>query len=1026
MSSAVHNRLGLWKIIVFSAYFLTICSSKSAEIVLPDLPIGRPVYFLAANSKTQAERIGLNGVTATLPGEIVQHDVDAVVLTDEKSVLLKKEGYKASSVTFKFPTNGSVTSGEYAIWTCFNQGGDSSQSFNVELVKGDSTIDVLEFRQSAKSWETQWRQALGTVTVYPGDEAIQIKMQGKASQQKSIAGFILVQAEPLHSAITADDVVSRKAVRNLYRSEKPRYRLQILEPTGCALAQPFYEALAKTPTLSEQIAFENTLPSDAQKLASSLNITGAAYALLIDKESRAIRQLWKGPFTATGMSGIVGALGHPDSITQIKSQPMPLQSVATCRMTDGCPKSWLTVGPWAGPGGLSLWGLDYEPRIRPSLNSPDIITCFDEVRSTKWEALEINADGTFSFPLLNSDYMWSRGTSYAHLYIESEKEQSIFMELTQNGTESIAWLNGERLTSRTMWSHKANRPNSALEKRDGSVIDKNDQGGQVETKALSAEVPQSYSMTLKPGWNHLVVKLIFQLRKGERLTYQTQFTNLNGEILKDIRTACSDPVSAKAPRELASSYIPVVQTDAPFNLVDDGKPVVINVSLGRNFYKERKPAPYLPFDGVLELSVADYDGRELMRKSVKGTFPSDISFTMEKSPGPGYYATHLRLLDEAGNLVVEYPPDGFNVIRGTSSQSARRAEKKMAVTYYFMTDRPYKTFYFPYMQRIGIFRNIGGTNGKALDFFKEAHAQGLNVAADTWNHRDPSYLDEYIKETFPYVDSFKAFNEIDIVPAQRGTPESWVKKIKLDYETVKKYAPKAIFIGGSLVRPAADKWFEDCLKLGLDKYQDVWDVHCYPKTAPKLGGSLSNSPDETELGVVKTYERLGLKNTKPFWIGETGARCSHGMDARRWQAAMVAKMAACALSREDFQKIGFLVPWWYSRTKGELGDIETGHMPGESAYYTASALIDGFPYTRLKLGPAIQAAQFGPTMMLWREEGTSQLSIQLELSKEYVVVDVIGRVTFLKLNEKGQALVALTASPVYVLLRSDYDKLTAF
>jgi hypothetical protein len=475
---------------------------------------------------------------------------------------------------------------------------------------------------------------------------------------------------------------------------------------------------------------------------------------------------------------------------------------------------------------------------------------------------------------------------------------------------------------------------------------------------------------------------------------------------------------------VANRLIPLVHTASPFNLVHPRDDLKISADLGTARYASDRNIPYSAFPGTLEMSIRDYDGKEVAKNAVEAVFPGVATFDFGKALPLGYYSTHLRLLDRDGNLVTAYPPDGFSVIGGVASQNERKDSKKMAVTYYFMNGL-HKTIYFPYMKRIGIFRNIGGTNGRAPEFYEEASKQGLLLTADFWNYRDPQYIAEYAKEAAPYVDSFKSFNEIDIRPDQRGTPKEWVAKARLEFESVRKHAPKALVVGGSLVRPASDSWFAECLKLGLQDYQDVWDVHCYPKEPPALEGTMANSPDETELGILKVMKELGLKNTKPFWIGETGARCSHGLDARRWQADTVAKMAACALSRQDFQKIGFLVPWWYSREKGKLGDIEAGHMPAEAAYYTASALIDGFPYTRLSLGGPTQAAQFGPTTMVWTTNGKHRdVTTTPQGKAPYVQVDVVGRVKELETGADGAVSVTASGSPIYILPRTTYEDLT--
>jgi hypothetical protein len=728
---------------------------------------------------------------------------------------------------------------------------------------------------------------------------------------------------------------------------------------------------------------------------------------------------------------LLQAYGATEQGTQntpsISASALPAEKITAAALEDGRPAAWLTIGPWAGRAGLTLWGLDYESKIRPNPDDSGILTSFDTVKPSQWQPLKIGQDKIYKTSPLVSDYIWARGAYYAHIYIKSDREQSALMQLAQSGISSEAWLDGKAIQSTSSQPMQAERLDKLEPTRGAIVTDKNDQGGRVETQIIKAEAPQAYPLKLKPGWNRLLVKLIFQLHKGELPAFKTRFTAIDGTSLQKIETSLFDPEPTQVSRAIAARIIPTVTTEVPFNLAYENQPLKLTVNLGKVCYAGKQISPSDAFSGTLELIVTDYDGKELLKRQTAGTFPSDVVFDLGKAPAPGYYATHLKLLDHDGNIVTVYPPDGFNVIRGTAAQKERRAAKKMAVTYYFMAGRDlYKTLFFPYMQRLGIFRNIGGNNARALEFYKMAQVENLFVAADMWSYRDPNYINAYVQETYPYVDSFKAYNEIDIVPAQRGTPESWVKKAKLEYETIRKYTSTATVLGGSLVRPAGDDWFAECIKLGLDKYQDVWDVHCYPSSPPRLGGSMANSPNETELGVLKVFQKLGLKNTKPFWIGETGARCSHGADARRWQADMVAKMTACALSHDDFQKIGFLIPWEYSRKKGKLNDIETGHMPAESAYYTASALIDGFSYKRLDYGKSVQAAQFGPTLMLWREAGESRLVVQLEPKKDYILVDVVGRVSPIELNQKGRADIKITASPVYILLKSDYEKLTAF
>ena len=123
----------------------------------------------------------------------------------------------------------------------------------------------------------------------------------------------------------------------------------------------------------------------------------------------------------------------------------------------------------------------------------------------------------------------------------------------------------------------------------------------------------------------------------------------------------------------------------------------------------------------------------------------------------------------------------------------------------------------------------------------------------------------------------------------------------------------------------------------------------------------------------------------------------------------------------------YSTPWWYSREKGKLGDIEAGHMPAEAAYYTASALVDGFSYTRLSLGSRIQAAQFGPTTLIWIPDGKpGNVVVTPKGEAPFVQVDVVGRVKELKGEGNGSVSVAVGDSPVYILSRKTYGELTKF
>jgi hypothetical protein len=434
--------------------------------------------------------------------------------------------------------------------------------------------------------------------------------------------------------------------------------------------------------------------------------------------------------------------------------------------------------------------------------------------------------------------------------------------------------------------------------------------------------------------------------------------------------------------------------------------------------------------------IDDYDGKSVFQQNFTQLFPQSVAIKLGDTMAIGTYAVHVTFMDKKGKAIAVYPPDGFNIIGGTSAMSDRKLAKKMAVTYYFMEEK-YNELFFLYMERIGIFRNVGGCPivgdfQKAADtLYKTASERGLLLCGDFWDKysnvdRDRKFA--AAKAVGQYTRWFKSMNEIDIIP-ERPSPERWVERTRWEYEAAHAARPDAFYIGGSLVRvgaenqkmPDGELWFDKCLKLGLEKYQDAWDVHAYPQMPPILEGTISNSINETELGVLEAYKRVGMTNHLPFWLGETGAR-AHG--DRRWQADMLAKMVAWANSRNDFQVIGFLVPWVNSREKGMIGDIPVGHLPGEAALYTSGALIDGFDYKCVaKEKKEIQAAWFGSTLMAWTTGMPCEWTTKLDGVGPWVRVDVVGRAYPQELNADGTVTLKLSASPVYILEKSRYEML---
>lgn len=328
---------------------------------------------------------------------------------------------------------------------------------------------------------------------------------------------------------------------------------------------------------------------------------------------------------------------------------------------------------------------------------------------------------------------------------------------------------------------------------------------------------------------------------------------------------------------------------------------------------------------------------------------------------PDYWEEHFRR-----HGFVAYPADGFTVVRGAAAQRERLDKKKLWNNYYYALADGDKSFqqeggYFAWLERMGIYKSYGAYPGLKSEFqpkWEEAKRRGIVLFADTsgdspWLNDKPTDGRKFIETVAPYTRFFKATNEIDI----RGQgewqklrkPQHWLERAKWEYEAVHKTRPDGHYAGGSLVRPGdmggnqgyADglgpgMWFTKVLGLGLDKYQDAWDVHAYPQHPPRFAGPIGNSANEDERGVLAAYARLGRKNTLPFWLGETGAKAAHGHTGRRWQAEETAKMIAWVNSRSDYLGIAFCIGHEYDWGYGRLWDYSMGHKPGEAGLYTAA------------------------------------------------------------------------------------------
>lgn len=747
-------------------------------------------------------------------------------------------------------------------------------------------------------------------------------------------------------------------------------------------------------------------------------------------------------------------------LTTIPAQAGPATQSEARPLREGYPAAWLVGGIMDGKAGLSLYGLDTERITRANPGQPYASVLMSGALIRQWVPIP-SAEGGAVLILAHTDhsYGWSYGTGYAQLYMHNEQPRQLVLHLVHTGVRTGAWLNGEPCVLQA--DDGAAAPSLPPDWQAGPPGDRlaglTAEGLVATARGAPVEGARRVTLDLPAGWSCLLLKFVMQLPAGKKFGFAARFCEIDGRSADGLITQVSDPQAALDIARRARIFRPLIHVEAPGNLPTPGERLVVRVALDWHPLREepRRPQPAEPFQARLCLRLTDYDGRELATREVVGEWPATVSVDFGPCPPAGYYALYPSLRTLEGQRICDYWADGFTVVNGTAAQRERVHAKKVWNNDYYAMQSGDVGFaqrggFNAWLARSGILRNIGSSvsfGREEAQAWRESAAAGLTFFGDTG--RDSPDANRVDAEAWAYCQGvgaftryFKATNEIDIRHGQPGfdqlrEPRQWVERVRRDYVLIHALRPDAHYLGGSLVRVgdfAAPKragilspgaWFQQCLELGLDRYQDAWDVHAYPQDPPRLDGPIGNSPIEDERGLLAVYARLGRSNRLPFWLGETGAIAAHGDTGRRWQAETVAKMIAWVNARSDYRGIGFCLGHEYDWAYGRLWDYSMGHKPGEAAMITASALIDGLPYQPIPADdPGVQAARFGGTTMIWRTDGKlGEYSVTTAGPGPWILVNVVGTAREIA-PVNGQVRVPVSSSPIYVLSQTDYLRLT--
>jgi len=1033
---------------VFDAFLLasplsSLPASGTADSPLVLLDLGN-APALATTEKDPALQVQLGTATAG-PGA-------ASLLTEKDEVQVFHPGFGNWGANFRFELNPAIAPGQYRFYTRYKSGGEVSQVSQNFTVKAGAKPDELAARgdfslTNTTPWEYQWLQAAAAVTVLPGDRWLEINNTGKADGAKVFDAFLLKLETPLGNWMTAAQAQARNRFLALTKAvPAANRRLIVLDGKG-GKDEVLFRGLASDAArpIYEKLSVSYLIGPEAEALSGSLNLPALPAALMTDDHYGILGVLAQ----PNSEQDVPGFLADPSKVGMMPTPPAVVVD-APKPLKGGIPDAWLVGGLQDGLSGVSIFGLDSETVLRPNYGQPylSLQMMGGEMRAWRVAATEVNGVADIEANTQHA-YGWSRGSGYAQLYLHVDQPTQALLHLKQSGIRTFGWLDGQPFKLAV-----DPNPPSGFSSSPGEQVKKLLHGltteGLVAT-ALSArpEAPQLATLDLSPGWHSLLVKLVMQHDQGQRFYFAGVFTDPTGKPLDSIKTQPTDPTADLALNRIAAKLRPVIFVDAPANLPHPGDPLKLRVNMRWHPVLEETalPAPLPRFPAKLRLRLVDYSGNQVAAQEITGLFPGEAEVDFGKVGEPGYYAVYPSLTTPEGKLIMNYPADGFSVVGGAAEQKHRLDKKKLWNNDYYALADGDKSFkqdggYFSWLERMGIYQSYGSYPGFDPQYrakWEQAKQRGLVLFADssgdsTWLNDNQADGQNFINTASAFTRFFKSTNEIDIRSdaewQKLREPAHWVQRAKWEYEQVHKQRSDAHYVGGSLVRPGdkegAGQWFKQVLELGLDHYQDAWDVHAYPQQAPRFGGAIGNGENEDERGVLAIYASLGRKNSLPFWLGETGAKAMHGLTGRRWQAEQVAKMIAWVNSRSDYLGIAFCIGHEYDLAYGRIWDYSMGHKPGEAALYTASALIDGLPYKAFDTKDAnIQAAYFGETLMIWRtDEAVGNWRQQLVPGKSWVLVDVVGHVQELTVDASGNADIPISASPVYVLSRAEYERLT--
>ncbi|MEX0777671.1 MAG: hypothetical protein WD042_18350 [Phycisphaeraceae bacterium] len=1039
---------------------IALALALTTPVFAADLPVagdGQHLRILLQAEATPAEVS--DPAVRQYAATITARDNTEYVTARQSDVVAARKGMADTTVAFRYQLDPAIAPGQYVFHARYQCGGEPGQVPQTFIVRAGPDAQSLEHRATFKltnkiPWQFQWVTpgAGKPLMLFAEDRVLEIRNQGRAHDSKVFDAFTLKLEADLPPELSGETGRLRRRLLGLIQQvQKPQKRLLVLDGGTLRDGNPLLAGLTAESNHAwyGKAEVRYILGDEAQQIAGQMNLSPLPAAVVSDARYTVLGTLTASAGAKQAQAFLLDPAGHG-----VLPTPAPVTPALATALRKGVPRQWLIGDIHDGRAGMSIYGIDTEKHLRPNPGTPYLETRMMGGAMRTWQPAPTTANGVLVIEQkTHHPYGWSRGTGYAQLYLHVDEATSAVLHLQQSGIKTVGWLDGVPVAFEADAQPPSDFPKPG--DRGQKLLEGFNTEGNVQVAvAEKAEPAQAAKLQLSPGWHRLTIKLTMQHDRGETFFMAARFTDAEGGPINSITTQVSDPQADLAAHAHAARLRPLIYVDAPANLPYPGDPLQVRAVMTWNTIREetRLDVPILPFAATLRLIMTDYDGHEIAVREAKGTFPGEVTVDFGTAPDAGYYAIHPAFYGEDGKLIMAYHSDGFSVVRGSAAQRERLDQKKLWNNWYYAFDRWPELF--TWLERTGIYKNLGSAPGyeeRHRLMWEAAKDCGIVLFADSlgdsgWLNDSPEAARQFFAAVAPYTRYFKSANEIDSHPTQQmkkvRNPQQWVARAKWEYQAIKAANPDAVYVGGSICRPAdmggndkaadgmgSGKWFAQVLALGLDQYQDAWDVHTYPQVPPRFGGPFGNGAKEDEQGVLLAYKNAGRENKLPFWYGEIAAKAAHGADGRRWQGQCAAKIVAWLNHRPDVPGGAFCIANEYDWGYGRLWDYSKGHKPAEAALYTVGALIDGFPYKPVSGAggdESVQAAWFGDTFMIWRtDEAISDYQLQLDGPGPWVVVDVVGRLRPLEVND-GQARLPISASPVYVLTKERYERLTRF